>query len=91
MTGHSSLTTRRDPTRKMMEAAIGLTVQEIQHAIDALTPAELEELYSWLDHHHPQPIDERLQSDLAAGRLDKAIRRALDDEKNTRRFGQLVL
>ena len=60
------------------------TVQEIEHAIDALTPEELGELYTWLDQRHPQPIDVRVQSDLAAGCLDKAIRRALDDEKNGR-------
>jgi hypothetical protein len=60
------------------------TVQEIEHAIQALTQRELEELYSWLDQYFPQPIDARIQSDLAAGRLDKAIHRALDDEKNGR-------
>jgi hypothetical protein len=51
---------------------------------DALTPEELGELYSWLDERHPQPIDARVQSDLAAGLLDKAIRRASDDEENGR-------
>lgn len=60
------------------------TVQEIEHAIQALTPHELEELYSWLDEYCPQPIDARIQSGLAAGRLDQAINRALDDEKNGR-------
>jgi hypothetical protein len=60
------------------------TVQEIERAIGALTPQELEELYSWLDQHHPQLIDSRVSSDLAAGRLDKAIARALEDEKNDR-------
>ena len=60
------------------------TVQEIEHAIKALTPRELEELYSWLDQYYPQPIDARIQADLGAGRLDKAISRALDDEKNGR-------
>ena len=60
------------------------TLQEIKHAIRALKPQELEELYSWLDQNCPQPIDTRVQSDLAAGRLDKAIYRALDDEKNGR-------
>jgi hypothetical protein len=59
-------------------------VQEIGDAIDKLTEAELEELYSWLDRRHPQPIDARLSSDLAVGRLDKAIFRALDDEKSGR-------
>jgi hypothetical protein len=60
------------------------TVQEIERAIGALTPQELEELYSWLDQNCPQPIDTRLQSDLTAGRLDKALHRALDDEKSDR-------
>ena len=59
-------------------------VQEIERAIDALTPEELSELYSWLDERRPQPIDARVQSDLAAGSLDNAIRRALDDDKNGR-------
>jgi hypothetical protein len=44
----------------------------------------LEELYSWLDENCPQPLDTRLQSDLTPGRLDKVIRRALDDENNGR-------
>jgi hypothetical protein len=60
------------------------TVQEIERAIGALKPKELEELYSWLDQNCPQPIDARVQSDLEAGRLDKAIHRALDDERNGR-------
>lgn len=59
-------------------------LQEIERAIDALTPQELDELYSWLDRHHPQAIDARVASDLAAGRLDRAIARALDDEENGR-------
>lgn len=60
------------------------TVQEIERAIRALTPQELEELYSWLDQNCPQPIDTRIESDLTAGRLDEAIMRALDDEKSGR-------
>ena len=40
------------------------TVREIEHAIRALTPSELEELYSWLDQHCPQPIDAQLKADL---------------------------
>jgi hypothetical protein len=60
------------------------TIKEIERAIGALTPAELEELYAWLDQHYPQPIDARVASDVAAGRLDTAIQRALDDEKSGR-------
>jgi hypothetical protein len=43
------------------------TVQEIERAIAALTPQQLEELYSWLDQNCPQPIDARLQFDLKGG------------------------
>ncbi len=60
------------------------TVQEIEHAIAALNPRHLAELYAWLDQYDPQPIDTRLQNDFAAGRLDNAIARALDDEKHGR-------
>ena len=60
------------------------SVRDIEKAIDALTPQELEELYAWLDQHHRQPIDAQIEADLAAGRLDKAIRRALDDDKSGR-------
>lgn len=60
------------------------TLQEIERAITALTSEEVDELYVWLDQHYPQPLDARIESDLAAGRLDSAIHRALDDEKNGR-------
>ncbi len=60
-------------------------IQEIERAIGALTPREVEELYAWLEQHRPPPIDSRVQSDLAAGRLDRAIQRALDDERNGRK------
>ena len=58
------------------------TVQEIERAIGALTPAELEELYAWLDQHCPQPIDAQLKADLDAGRIDDRINRALADHKS---------
>ena len=60
------------------------TIQEIERAIGALTPNEIEELYTWLEQHCPPPIDTRVRSDLVAGRLDSAIQCALDDEKNGR-------
>ena len=60
------------------------TIKEIERAIGALTPREIEELYLWLEQHCPPPIDTRVQSDLAAGRLDTAIQRALYDEKDGR-------
>ena len=57
------------------------TVQEIERAIDALTPKQIEELYEWLDQRHPQPIDAQLKADLDAGRIDDRIRRAVEDHK----------
>ena len=57
------------------------TVQEIERAIDALTPQQMEELYTWLDQRHPQPIDAQLKADLDAGRIDNRINRALADHK----------
>ena len=57
------------------------TVQEIERAIRALAPSELEELYAWLDEHCPQPIDAQLKADLEAGRIDGRINRALADHK----------
>jgi len=63
-------------------------VKEIEKAIGALSPLEIAELCVWFEQHYPNPIDARVQSDLVAGRLDSAIQRALDDEKNgrTRQF-----
>jgi hypothetical protein len=60
------------------------SIKEIERAIGSLSPREIEELYAWLEQHCPPPIDSRVQSDLAAGRLDTAIQRALDDEKSDR-------
>ncbi len=57
------------------------TVQEIERAIRALSPSELEEFYAWLDQHRPQPIDAQLKADLDAGRIDDRIDRALADHK----------
>ena len=61
-------------------------LQEIERAIEALTPQQMEELCEWIDQRHPQPIDARLKADLDAGRIDHRINRALADHKagNTR-------
>jgi len=57
------------------------SVQEIERAIGSLNEQELEELYGWLDQQ-PRPIDLRIESDLLNGRMDAAISRALQEEKN---------
>ena len=56
------------------------TILEIERAIGTLSSQELHELYQWLEEHHPAPIDARISSDLAAGRLDSAILHALRQE-----------
>jgi hypothetical protein len=57
------------------------TVREIERAIDTLTAQQMEELYVWLDQHHPQPINAQLKADLDAGRIDDRISRALADHQ----------
>ncbi|HKW57043.1 MAG TPA: hypothetical protein VJN42_06755 [Candidatus Acidoferrum sp.] len=60
-------------------------VAEIERAIGTLTQEELEELRVWLDEcAGPITLDCHMEADLAAGRLDKAVQNALDDEKHGR-------
>jgi hypothetical protein len=55
------------------------TVLEIERAIGALSPDELDELYTWM--HQNCPIDVQLKTDLDAGRMDDRIARALADHR----------
>jgi hypothetical protein len=64
-----------------METTTMSTLQEIERAIDALTPQELDELYTWLDRNRPQPIDTQLKADLDSGHLDNRISRTVADHK----------
>ncbi len=57
------------------------TVQEIERAIDALTPDQREQLYVWLDEHYFQAGDMQLKTAIEAGRFDDRIARALADDK----------
>ncbi|HLK03112.1 MAG TPA: hypothetical protein VKT53_01635 [Candidatus Acidoferrum sp.] len=60
-------------------------IEEIERAIGTLTQEELEELRVWLDEYAgPRPLDLRIETDLAEGRLDTAVDRALDDETHSR-------
>lgn len=61
------------------------TVLEIERAIGELSPNELDEFSTWMDQN--SSIDVQLRNDLAAGRLDDRIARALAD----RRSGKLSL
>jgi hypothetical protein len=65
-----------------VEATHVNTIRDIERAIDALPTEELDQLLDWLDRRHAQRIDARLASDLDAGRMDEAIHRALDEDRN---------
>ena len=60
------------------------TIQEIERAIGMLSASERQELYVWLEQNYPHPMDARISSDLADGKLDDAIYRALGDEADGR-------
>jgi hypothetical protein len=67
------------------DAVSAKKIQEIEEAIGTLTQQELEELRVWLDQYAgPQPLDVRMEADLASGRLDRAIEEALEDENHGR-------
>ena len=55
------------------------TVQEIEHAIDALTPEQRDKLYVWLDEHYLQASDMRLRAAVEAGYFDRRIALAVAD------------
>jgi hypothetical protein len=56
-----------------------MSVKEIESAIVQLSPGELNELVAWLEEHYAQVWDERIEQDLAAGRLDGIIAEAEKD------------
>ena len=57
------------------------TVQQIERAIDALTPEQREELYVWLDERYLHAGDVQLKTAIEAGRFDDRISRAIADHK----------
>lgn len=60
-------------------------IEEIERAIGTLSAEEVEELRLWLDQYAgPTLLDQALEADLKAGRLDDLLEKALDDDKNGR-------
>jgi hypothetical protein len=55
------------------------TVREIERAIDALEPEQVEELYLWMDHRQSQMVDARIATSLDNGVFDERIDRAMAD------------
>jgi DNA-directed RNA polymerase specialized sigma24 family protein len=57
------------------------TVQEIERAIEALPPAQREELSAWFEERYSEAVDARLKADIDAGRFDDRIDRAIAEHK----------
>jgi len=57
------------------------TVQEIEHAIAGLAPAELKELYSRMDERLSGAVDLKRKADLDAGVFDDSLEEVLIEEK----------
>jgi hypothetical protein len=61
------------------------TLNDIESAIERLTTQECADLRRWFDQYdRPQPIDLQLEADLAAGKIDDRLRRALADHQSGR-------
>lgn len=52
-------------------------VEQIESAIKALSPAELEELRAWFAQFDARHWNRQFEADVASGRLDKLAERAL--------------
>ena len=57
------------------------TVQDIERAIEALPPEQLQELSAWFEERYSQTVDARLKADIEGGRFDERISRAIADHK----------
>lgn len=54
----------------------GMSVKEIEQAIQELPRSEFKELVAWMEEHHNQIWDKQIEDDLEAGRLDSLIAEA---------------
>jgi len=62
-----------------------MTVQEIERAIETLSSREAEEIRDWIVlHTASQPIDSLIEQGISAGRFDRLVAEALEDEKGGR-------
>ena len=62
-----------------------MTVQEIEHAIETLSLREAEEIRDWITlRTGPQPIDRLVEEGISAGRFDKLVTEAMEDEDGGR-------
>ena len=55
------------------------TVQEIEIAIQKLTPQEIKAIADWLQEFREELWDKQIDADIAAGKLDRFADKALED------------
>jgi hypothetical protein len=60
------------------------TVAEIEHAIQQLSPAELQDLRAWFAEHDSAIWDSQFEADVAAGKLDALAEEAINELRNGR-------
>ena len=53
-----------------------MSVQELENAIRQLSPEEFSRLAQWIDEFRAEQWDRQIETDIRAGRLDAAGRRA---------------
>ena len=56
-----------------------MSVQELEHAVAQLPKADLSAFARWFEEFQSDEWDRQIEADAAAGRLDKAGRRADED------------
>jgi hypothetical protein len=56
-------------------------IEDIEKAIEGLSPADVARLRAWFDEFEARLFDERIESDSKAGKLDKLAAQALADHK----------
>ena len=57
------------------------TVQEIETAIQKLTPQEIKAVADWLQEYREELWDKQIDADAAAGKLDRFADKALEDHR----------
>jgi hypothetical protein len=60
------------------------TVQEIEAAIQRLTPDEQAEFRAWYAKHDAEEWDRQMEADVAAGKLDWLVEEARQDRQKGR-------
>jgi hypothetical protein len=56
-------------------------LENIERAVESLTPEELAKFRAWFDEFQERLFDEKIERDAKAGKLDKLAAKAIADDK----------